>query len=73
MKITIKYDRKDFFGTCLYCEDYKNDVDLNDLKKAFSAMKKDNTWTWLELFKIASARIRKTVRWERRERTSSAK
>ena len=39
----------------------------------FAAMKKDNTWTWLELFKIASARIRKTVRWERRERTSSAK
>ena len=42
MKVTIKYDRKDFFGTCLYCEDYKNDVDINDLKKAFSALKKDN-------------------------------
>ena len=48
MKITIKYDRKDFFGTCLYCEDYKNDVDINDLKKAFAALKKDNN-TALEI------------------------
>ena len=48
MKITIKYDRKDFFGTCVYCEDYKNDVDINDLKKAFAALKKDNN-TALEI------------------------
>ena len=48
MKITIKYNRKDFFGTCLYCEDYKNDVDINDLKKAFTALKKDNN-TALEI------------------------
>ena len=48
MKITIKYNRKDFFGTCLYCEDYKNDVDINDLKKAFAALKKDNN-TALEI------------------------
>ena len=48
MKTTIKYNRKDFFGTCLYCEDTKNNVDMNDLKKAFSALKKDNN-TALEI------------------------
>lgn len=42
MNITVKYNRKNFFGDKEYTEDIKYNARLDDLKKAFSALKKSN-------------------------------
>lgn len=43
--LTVKYDRKDFFGQRVYTEDKKNFYTIEDIKKAFLAMGKDNQVT----------------------------
>jgi len=44
MDITVKYNRKDFFNLEDYTEDIKKNADFNDLKKAFSTLKKDRNF-----------------------------
>lgn len=44
MNITVKHNRKNFFGSENYTEDIKQNADFNDLKKAFSALKKDHNF-----------------------------
>jgi hypothetical protein len=44
MDITVKYNRKNFFNLEDYTEDIKKNADFNDLKKAFSALKKDRNF-----------------------------
>lgn len=39
--LTIKYNRKDFFGTAIYTEDTKEDFTKNDLVKAFLFLSKN--------------------------------
>lgn len=41
MVITIKYDRKDFFGQKIYTEDVRRGADFSDLKKSWSALSRD--------------------------------
>ena len=41
-KITVKYDRKDFFGSSLYTEDSKENPGLEDVKKAFLFLGKNH-------------------------------
>lgn len=41
-KLTIKYNRKDFFGTCIYTEDIKENFTKTDLTKAFLFLSKNN-------------------------------
>lgn len=38
MKVTIKYERHDFFGHRIYTEDTKQCVECEDMKKVFRAM-----------------------------------
>ena len=40
--LTIKYNRKDFFGTRLYTEDTKHNFTKSDLTKAFLFFSKNN-------------------------------
>ncbi len=40
--LTIKYDRRDFFGTRIYTEDTKENFTKADLTKAFSFLSKNN-------------------------------
>ena len=42
MILTAKYERKNFFGVYAYTEDVKTGATIDDLKKAFQAMKKDS-------------------------------
>lgn len=42
MKITVKYDRKDFFGGSTYTEDKKVSASLEDAKKAFLFLGKNH-------------------------------
>ena len=44
MDITVKYNRKNFFNLEDYTEDIKKNADFNDLKKAFSTLKKDRNF-----------------------------
>lgn len=44
MDITVKYNRKNFFNLEDYTEDIKKNANFNDLKKAFSALKKDRNF-----------------------------
>jgi len=39
--LTIKYNRKDFFGSSIYTEDTKEGFTKNDLMKAFLSMSKN--------------------------------
>ena len=41
-KLTIKYNRKDFFGNRIYTEDTKTDFTKNDLVKAFMFLSKNH-------------------------------
>lgn len=41
-KLTIKYNRKDFFGNRIYTEDTKTGFTKNDLVKAFLFLSKNN-------------------------------
>ena len=41
-KLTIKYNRKDFFGNRIYTEDAKENFTKNDLVKAFLFLSKNN-------------------------------
>lgn len=43
MKIVVKYERLDFFGNRTYTEDKKNNATLQDLKKAFSFLKRERS------------------------------
>lgn len=40
--LTIKYDRKDFFGNRIYTEDTKTNFTKSDLTKAFLFLSKNN-------------------------------
>lgn len=39
--LTLKYERKDFFGNRLYTEDSKEDYSREDVKKAFLYLSKE--------------------------------
>lgn len=41
MRIIVKNNLKDFFGNKFYYESIKENATLNDVKKAFMALKKD--------------------------------
>lgn len=41
MIITVKYDKRDFWGMRTYAEDERRDASFDDLKKAFRALAKD--------------------------------
>ena len=40
--LTIKYERKDFFGNRIYTEDSKNHYSHDDLRKAFLFFSKEH-------------------------------
>ena len=39
--LTVKYERKNFFGERIYTEDTKNNPTLKDIQKAFRFLKSD--------------------------------
>lgn len=41
-KLTIKYNRKDFFGNRIYTEDTKENFTKTDMMKAFLFLSKNN-------------------------------
>lgn len=43
MTITVKYDRKDFFGQRVYTEDVKEAVEKSDVEKAFRFLKSNQS------------------------------
>lgn len=43
MTITVKYERKDFFGRRIYTEDTKKDIERSDLEKALRLLKSNSS------------------------------